>query len=127
MSEAVTHDGFRRRVAAHMAGNGELKPIAFIAFGDGGHNPDNTAKPTNSSAEALYHEVFRKPISALIQEDLLSATGKGVVETSEITGTDVISESALLDADGNIICSKTFAPKYLEGQESYGVNMKLRF
>ncbi len=126
MSEAVTADGFRRRVAAHMAGTGTLKPIALVAFGDGGHNPDNTAKPANSSASGLYHEVLRKPVSALIQEDLFSATGKGVIESGEIVA-GVISEAALLDADGNLVCWKTFAPKYLESRETYGVNLKMRF
>jgi hypothetical protein len=51
--EAVVADSYRRRVAAHMAGTGVLKPIAFIAYGDGGHNPDNTAKPADSGAADL--------------------------------------------------------------------------
>lgn len=72
MPEAVVADSYRRRVAAHMAGTGVLKPIAFIAYGDGGHNPDNTPKPADSGAAGLYHEVKRKAAEDLITaaEDL---------------------------------------------------------
>lgn len=127
MPEAVVADSYRRRVAAHMAGTGVLKPIAFIAYGDGGHNLDNTPKPADSNAVGLYHEVKRKPITALIQEDLYSATGKGIVESADLANADALSEAALLDADGNLVCWKTFAPKYLENGETYGVNLKMRF
>jgi len=126
VSEAVVVDSHRQRVAAHMANAGALKPIAFIAYGDGGHNPDNTAKPTASAATSLYHEVKRKPVTALIQEDLYSATGQGVAESDDLPAS-VLSEAGLLDADGKLICWKTFAPKYLENGETYGVNLKMRF
>ncbi len=126
MPEAVVADSYRRRVAAHMAGTGVLKPIAFIAYGDGGHNPDNTPKPADSGADGLYHEVKRKPVTALVQEDLYSATGKGVVESDDLAA-GALSEAALLDTDGNLVCWKTFAPKYLENGETYGVNLKMRY
>jgi hypothetical protein len=37
-AEAVLLKSFRERIAAHMAGNGTLYPIKYIAYGDGGHN-----------------------------------------------------------------------------------------
>lgn len=126
MSEAVTVDGFRERLAAHMAGVATLAPLAYVAFGDGGHNADNSAKSADSSAKSLNHEILRKPLSAIYQEDLLSATGKGVISASEITG-GVISEAALLDSNGNLVGWKTFAPKFTEYGETYGVTLKLRF
>jgi len=126
VSEAVVVDSYRQRIAAHMADAGAIKPIAFIAYGDGGHTPENTAKPVSSAAVSLYHEVKRKPVTALIQEGLYSATGKGVVESGDLPAS-VLSEAGLLDADGKLICWKTFAPKYLENGETYGVNLKMRF
>lgn len=126
MPEAVVADSYRRRVAACMAGTGALKPIAFIAYGDGGHKPDNSAKSANSGATSLYHEVKRRPVTALVQEDPYSATGKGIVESDDLAA-GVLSEAALLDTDGNLVCWKTFAPKYLENGETYGVNLKMRF
>jgi hypothetical protein len=126
VSEAVTVNGFRQRLAAHMAGVATLAPIAYVAFGDGGHNADMTPKAAGSSATALYHEVLRKPLTSISQEDLLSVTGKGVVDSSEIVG-GVISEAGLIDADGHLVGWKTFAPKFTEEGETYGVTLKLRF
>lgn len=124
-SEAVTADVFRRKVAAALAGTGVLKPIAFIAFGDGGHTASQQAKPVSAAAAALAHEVQRVPISSLTQQDLYSATGMGVLDPATY-GADVVSEAALLDADGDILCIKNFRPKYLEGSETYGVKLTMR-
>lgn len=126
MSEAVLTKGYRQRLAAHMAGGTPVKPIAYMAFGDGGHNPDNTAKAVSNEAPALYHEVLRKPLDSIVQEDLLSVTGKGVANASEIAG-GIISEAALLDSDGNMCGWKTFPPKYTESGEQYAASLKLRF
>jgi hypothetical protein len=109
-----------------MAGTGVLKPISDVAFGDGGHNPDNTPKPSDSAATGLYHEIDRQPVTVLMQEDPFSATGKGVISSDNFPAV-VISEAGLLDEDGNLLCWKTFAPKYLENGETYGVNLKMRF
>ena len=125
-AEATTSDGFHRRLAAHMSGNGVLKKSAFMAFGDGGHNPDNTAKVAASGRETLYHERVRKALIGLIQEDLYSLTATGVIAGSELAG-GILSEAALLDEDGNLICWKTFPPKYIGRGESYGVRLKPRY
>ena len=126
MPEAVIVDGFRERLASHMASISTLPPLAYVAFGDGGHNADNTPKSVSHKSSSLYHETVRKPLSALYQEDSLSTTGKGVIESSEIAG-GVISEAGLFDAAGNLVGWKTFAPKYVEDGETYGLKLKLRF
>jgi phage-related tail fiber protein len=125
-AESTTSDSFRRRLAAHMAGNGILKKAAFMAFGDGGHNPNNTAKAATASRDTLYHEVKRKTLTGLTQEDLYSLSATGVIAGSELDG-GILSEAALLDEDGNLICWKTFPPKYLGSGESYGVKLKPRY
>lgn len=126
MAEAVTVNAYRQRIATRMAGGAALAPIAYMAFGDGGHNPDMTPKPPSQAATALYHEVMRKPLASITQDDVFSVTGKGMVEGSEMIGISV-SEAALLDANGNLVGFKTFAPKHKESDERYEISIKLRF
>lgn len=126
MAEAITVDSYRQRIAARMAGGAPLAQAAFMAFGDGGHNADLTPKAPFRTATALTHEVLRKPLASLTQEDLFSATGKGVVEAGELVGAR-ISEAAILDSNGELIGIKTFAPKFKESDERYEISIKLRF
>lgn len=126
MAEAITVDAYRKRIAKHMADNSALPPIAYMAFGDGGHNADLTPKAPSAAATALTHEVLRKPLASISQEDLFSVTGKGVIEAAELAGVR-ISEAALLDANGQLVGLKTFAPKLKESDERYEISIKLRF
>lgn len=126
MSEAITLNSYRRRMAAHNAGLTIMKPIAYMVFGDGGHNADMTPKSPDEEATELFHEVWRKPLASIAQEDLYSVTGQGIVEAPELVGY-AISEAALADSDGNLCGIKTFAPKHKEGDERYAINLTLRF
>lgn len=125
VSEAVTSDVFRRKLAAALAGRAVLKPIKWLALGDGGHTAAQEAKPVSSAATGLSHEVQRVQVSALTQEDLYSATGMGVLNPATY-GSGVFSEAALLDEDGDVMCIKNTRPKYLEGAETYGIKLKMR-
>lgn len=126
MAEAITVKGYRKRLAAAMAGGAPLKKVKFMAFGDGGHNANLTAKPPSDEQEALNHEVLRKVLTAVAQEDLFSVTGRGLLESNELIGLR-ISEAALLDEDGKLIGLKNFAPKVKESDERYEISIKLRF
>jgi phage-related tail fiber protein len=126
MAEAITVDIYRQRLARHMADDSPLPPIAFMAFGDGGHNDDLTPKPPSAAATALAHELLRKPLALITQEDAFSVTGKGIIEEKELVGAR-LSEAGLLDADGGLIGLKTFAPKSKESDERYEISIKLRF
>lgn len=126
MAEAIVVNAYRQRIAARMAGGAQLAPIAYMAFGDGGHNADLTPRPPSSSATALNHEILRKPLAAITQEDLYSVTGKGAVEANEVVGAG-ISEAALIDSNGQLVGLKTFAPKFKENDERYEISIKLRF
>lgn len=126
MAEAVTANAYRKRVAKHMADGSVLPPIAFIAFGDGGHNADLSPKAPNADASGLVRELLRKPLAAIVQEDLFSVTGVGSVEKPELNGAR-ISEAALLDSAGNLVGLKNFAPKVKESDERYELSIKLRF
>ncbi|WP_051321677.1 hypothetical protein [Chrysiogenes arsenatis] len=125
MAEAITVNGFRSRLAACVAGGPALPPVAFMAFGDGGHNADLTPKAPSAAATALNHEVLRKPL-ALISLNGYEVEGKGVVEKAELIGVR-ISEAALLDAQGNVVGLKFFAPKVKEGDERYEISIVVRF
>lgn len=126
MAEAIVVDAFRKRLAKHMTDNSALPPITYMAFGDGGHNADQTAKSPSATATALAHEVLRKPLALITQEDLYSTTGKGAVEASELIGVP-ISECGLIDSAGQLVGLKNFAPKYKESDERYEMSVKLRF
>lgn len=126
MAEAITVDAYRKRIAKHMADNSALPPIAYMAFGDGGHNADLTPKAPSATATALTHEVLRKDLASITQEDGFSVTGKGVIEAADLAGVR-ISEAALLDTNGQLVGYKTFAPKLKESDERYEISIKLRF
>ena len=126
MAEAVVANIYRRRIAARMAGGANIAPIAFMAFGDGGHNADLTPKAPSANATSLNNEILRKPLAGITQEDLYSVTGKGAIEANEVVGAG-ISEAALIDANGNLVGLKTFAPKFKENDERYEISIKLRF
>lgn len=126
MAEAITVHAYRQRLARHMKDNAPLPPLAAIAFGDGGHHADLTPKAPNPQASALGHEVLRKPLAGVIQADEFSVTGTGVLEKAELVGVR-ISEAALLDAAGQIVGLKTFAPKIKESDERYEISITLRF
>jgi phage-related tail fiber protein len=110
-----------------MAGGAPVAKIAFMAFGDGGHDPA-TFKAVQPSDEqtVLNHEVLRKPLLAVAQEDDLSVTGRGMLERDELIGVH-ISEAALVDEQGNLIGIKNFSPKVKESDERYEISIKLRY
>lgn len=127
MASAVLLDSFRARLAAYMAGKGQLKPLAAMAFGDGGHNRDDlTAIQPSESQTALNHEVMRKPLASITNETEFSVTGRGTIESNELQGVQ-LSEAALLDTDGNLIAIKNFAPKVKELDERYQIEIEARF
>ncbi len=126
MAEAITVNAYRRRLASAMAGGPPIAEAAYMAFGDGGHSADLTAITPSREQVALNHEVLRKPLIEVSQEDPFSITGRGLIEASELVGIS-ISEAALVDANGEIIGIKNFAPKVKESDERYEVSIKLRF
>ncbi|MGO2878522.1 MAG: phage tail-collar fiber domain-containing protein [Halomonas sp.] len=126
MAEAITVNSYRRRLASTMAGGAPVKKVAFMAFGDGGHNADLTAKSPDPEQTTLNNELLRKPLTATVQEDDFSVTGRGLLDYEDLIGY-AISEAALLNEDGDMIGVKNFAPKVKESDERYETSVKLRF
>jgi hypothetical protein len=125
MSEATTTEDFRKRLAKHMYDGTALPQATQIAFGDGGHTglTPKTADPTRTQ---LYNELLRKPLASLMQEDLFSLTGRGMIEATDLVGVS-ISEAALLDSEGNMLGFRNFAPKVKDSDETYDIKIKLKF
>jgi hypothetical protein len=48
------------------------------------------------------------------------------IDEAEMVGL-AVSEAALIDADGNLIAMKTFAPKHKEADERIEIKLTLRF
>jgi len=130
MSEATTTNSFRTRLASHMFNDTTLPPVAYMAFGDGGHTlqPDGTSvvKAADANRTTLYNELLRKSLAGLIQEDSLSLTATGRIENTDLIG-QTISEAALLDSDFNMLGFRNFAPKVKEADETYDIKIKLKF
>ena len=49
------------------------------------------------------------------------------IETGELPPGAILSEAALIDANGQLVGLKTFAPKFKENDERYEISIKLRF
>lgn len=126
MSETTTANAYRRRIAKHMADNSPLPPFGYIAFGDGGHAADLTPRAPNADAARLTHELLRKPLASITQPTPYTVACEGRLEPGELTGA-YVSEAALLDADGQIVAIKTFAPKIREADELYQIFIEPRF
>jgi phage-related tail fiber protein len=126
MAEAVTTDQFRRFLAKHFCDNGALPRLGFMAFGDGGHNADGSAKTPDPARTALAHELVRKPLLELYQEDDMSVTASGRLEDADLPGY-WISEAGVFDESGRLVGYRFFAPKVKEADETYLVRIKLRF
>ncbi len=126
MSEATTTNGYRQRLAKLHYDGTALSQVAQMAFGDGGHNPDGSPKTPNPAQTTLVREVLRKNLSAIAQEDLYSVTGTGLITEAELVGIH-ISEAGLLDASGNLLGFRNFAPKIKEADEEYEIKIKLKF
>lgn len=125
MAEATTTEDYRKRLAKHMFDGAALPQATQIAFGDGGHT-GAAPKPADATRTQLYHELLRKPLATIIQEDLFSLTGKGIIEKTDLVGIS-ISEAALLDSSGNMLGFRNFAPKVKENDETYDIKIKLKF
>lgn len=126
MAEAVIINQFRQRLAKHMYDGSALPKVKYMAFGDGGHNADLTPKAMDPARTTLYHERLRKELSNVMQEDPMSVTGTGRLEKDELVGAR-ISEVGLLDESGYLIGYRCFSPKIKDTDETYEVEIKIRF
>ena len=121
---AVTLDAFRRLQAAALSGHDVIKKAFYMGFGTGGHNPDNTIKPFDSTQEAMFNRVAVVELDSLNQPSLYMARAKATIMGDVLP---VVSEVALYDEDMRIIAMAVFPPKYTSAGEAYKPVMQVRF
>ncbi|CAM5289770.1 hypothetical protein [Eoetvoesiella caeni] len=120
MASTVIVSEWRARMAAFHAGGPALAPFGFMAFGDGGHNPDGTPKAPDPDTPTLGNVVAIVPLHNINQPNPFTVSCEGRIEPGTLVGVSV-SEAALLDADGRYVAKKNFAPKIREADELYQV------
>lgn len=105
----ITKKGREKLVKAR-AGALTLPKITGMAFGSGGVNESGTViAPTESQAK-LTKELYRKEIDTYSFPNDTTCRYECTLTESELAGAE-ISEIGLYDADGDIVCIKTFTRK----------------
>ena len=84
--------------------------ITQMAFGTGGVSAGGEVIEPNENATGLVHEVLRKALDSHSFDNNKTMKYTGTIRNSECVG-EKISELALIDSDGDIVCIKTFSAK----------------
>lgn len=100
----------RAKLVKARAGDITLPTIVGMAFGDGGVDEYGNVIAPIDTQTALTNELLRKDVSGHeLVEDTTERYTCTLLE-AELAGKD-ISEIALVDSDGDIVCIKTFLAK----------------
>lgn len=100
----------RRKLALASAGEIALPKVIGMAFGDGGVDVSGEVIPPVEGQEALGHELYRKPIDGYTFPTETTCRYECTLSESELVGEE-ISEVGLYDAEGDILCIKSFKRK----------------
>jgi phage-related tail fiber protein len=125
MADAKMTNVFRQKLAAQLAGGAAAPAVTHVAFGDGGHDADNRPiSPTGQNS--LQHELLRSGVLEVTHPDAYSTAVVGRVERGELVG-EVISEAALVDAAGDLVAVKSFAPSWKDADKEIDVEITIEF
>lgn len=83
--------------------------ITGMAFGSGGANGNDIIAP-NIDATALNNELLRKSVETITQVSSMAYKYKCTLTSTDIPGAS-ISEIALYDSEGDLVCIRHFLPK----------------
>ncbi|MEZ3491715.1 MAG: phage tail protein [Lachnospiraceae bacterium] len=100
----------REKLVKARAGVIELPRIVGMAFGDGGVDADGNVIPPAETQSQLTAELLRKEIDGYSFPDDTTCKYECTLTESELAGEE-ISEIGLYDAEGDIVCIKTFMRK----------------
>lgn len=100
----------RENLVKARAGAIELPVIAGMAFGDGGADAGGTVIPPTEVQTGLNNEIFRKEIDGYSFPADTICRYECTLAESELADKE-ISEIGLYDANGDIVCIKSFAKK----------------
>lgn len=109
-SNAIITKAARVKLVQARAGTIALPKIMGMAFGNGGTDASGNVVPPTEGQTELKSELIRKEISGFefIEDTKCQYTAK--LEENECVGKS-ISEIGLYDAEGDLVCIKTFSPK----------------
>ncbi len=104
----------RENMAKGRAGLITLPAITGMAFGDGGADAGGTPIAPTANQSTLTNELYRKTITSSEMISTTTCRYYCTLSTSEMAG-ESISEIGLYDANGDLVCIKTFIPKGKDG------------
>lgn len=107
---AVITKKAREKLVHARAGDIQLPKIVGMAFGNGGVDSSNKVIPPTESQEGLFGELYRKEIDGYSFPEDTTCRYECTLSGEELAGEE-ISEIGLYDADGDIVCIKTFMKK----------------
>lgn len=100
----------RKKMVQARAGDIILPKIVGMAFGEGGVDESGNVIPTTEEQAALNKEIYRKEIDGHSFVSETTCRYECTLAETELAG-KYISEAALYDADGDILCIKSFSMK----------------
>lgn len=100
----------REKLVKARAGAIELPKVVGMVFGDGGVDSAGTVIPPTEDQSELTHEIYRKEIDGYSFPEDTTCRYECTLSESELAGEE-ISEIGLYDAEGDVVCIKTFTRK----------------
>ncbi len=100
----------RENLVKARAGAMELPVIVGMAFGSGGVDASGTVMPPTEAQIGLNNELFRKEIDGYSFPADTTCRYACTLTENELAGEE-ISEIGLYDANGDIVCIKSFTKK----------------
>jgi len=110
MADAVITTITRKKTIEARAGTRQLPTIVGMAFGNGGIGSDGNQVSPTISDNSLKNELLRKEIDGYEFTSETSCKYTCTLDEDELAD-QKISELALYDSDGDLVCIKTFSEK----------------
>lgn len=114
MAGTILHTLAKKKMLQARAGVAPLPKIVGMAFGNGGVNAGGAVVQHSPDQNALHSELLRKQIDGYTVVSDTLVRYACTLAAEELAG-EYISELALYDADGDIVCSKSFMKKGKDG------------
>lgn len=100
----------RKKLVQASAGIISLPVIVGMAFGDGGVDGSSNIIPPTEEQTELYNEIYRQEVNNYTVSSDTSVRYTCTLPESILTGKN-ISELALYDSDGDLVCIRTMSAK----------------
>ncbi len=100
----------RKNLVQASAGIIKLPVITGMAFGDGGVDSSGNIIPPTEEQTELYNEIHRQEVDNYIVSSDTSVRYSCTLSESILTGKN-ISEIALYDSEGSLVCIRTMSAK----------------